>query len=125
MIQFLLYISEIEHIAKLYGFKIHMFADDMQLYISFHPCGVLESLHNIERCLRHIKMWMSNNFLKINEDKTQFMIIAPPKLNRERFSNICISFGGSLLFPVQQIILNFDRHFVKIIINKLRKQYNK
>ena len=101
-ILFLLYVSEIEHIAKLYGFKIHMFADDMQLYISFHPCGVLESLHNIEHCLRHINMWMSNNFLKINEDKTQFMIIAPPKLNRERFSNICISFGGSLLFPTTE-----------------------
>ena len=47
-------------------------------------------------------MWMSNNFLKINEDKTQFMIIAPPKLNRERFSNIYISFGGSLLFPTTE-----------------------
>ena len=42
---------------------------------------------------------MSNNFLKINEDKTQFMIIASPQLNRKRFSDVCISFGGSLLFP--------------------------
>ena len=98
-ILFLLYISEIESIAKLYGFNIHMFADDMQLYIAFQPCGILESLSNIEHCLRHIKMWMSRNFLKINEDKTQFMIIASPQLNRKRFSDICISFGGSLLFP--------------------------
>ena len=34
-ILFLLYISEIESIARLHGFMIHMYADDMQLYLSF------------------------------------------------------------------------------------------
>jgi len=42
-ILFLLYISEIEDIAKLYGLKIHLFADDMQLYIAFQK---LDAINN-------------------------------------------------------------------------------
>ena len=98
-ILFILYISEIESIAKLYGFKIHIFADDTQLYISFQHCDVLECVSSIEHCLRHIKLWMSNNFLKINEGKTQFMIITPQSSNCTILSDVCISFGGSTIFP--------------------------
>ena len=98
-ILFLLYISEIEKIAKLYGLKLHMFADDMQLYISFERIDILDSISNIEHCLRHIKLWMSNNFLKVNDDKTQFLVISPKTKNRNLFSDLCISFGGSIIFP--------------------------
>ena len=98
-ILFLMYISEIEKIAKLYGLKLHMFADDMQLYISFQRNDILSSISNIEHCLRHIKVWMSTNFLKVNEDKTQFLIISPKTNNRSIFSDLCISFGGSIIIP--------------------------
>ena len=98
-ILFLLYISEIEKIAKLYGFQLHMFADDMQLYISFQPCDILSSISNVEHCLRHIKSWMSNNFLKINEDKTKFMVISPKNNHCNIYSDLCISFGGSIIIP--------------------------
>ena len=64
-ILFILYISEIEGIAKRYGFKIHLYADDSQLYISFQRCDLLSTVSNIEHCLREIKNWMSTNFLKI------------------------------------------------------------
>ena len=95
-ILFLMYISEIERIAQLYGLKLHMFADDIQLYISFQRNDVLSSISNIEHCLRHIKLWMSKNFLKVNEDKTQFLVISP-KINM--FSDLCISFGGTTILP--------------------------
>ena len=98
-ILFLLYISEIERIAKLYGLKLHMFADDMQLYISFQRSDILSSISNIEHCLRHIKLWMSTNFLKVNEDKTQFLVISPKNNHCNMFSDMCISFGGSIVIP--------------------------
>lgn len=97
-ILFLLYIAEIEAIAQLYGLSIHIFADDMQLYISFRNSDALESISNIEHCLRHIKMWMATNFLKINEDKTNFLVISPSQ-NRNSIDDICISFSGSIVLP--------------------------
>ena len=98
-ILFLLYISEIERIAKFYGLKLHMFADDMQLYISFQRSHISSSISNIEHCLRHIKLWMSSNFLKINEDKTKFLVISPKNNNCNMFTDLCISFGGSIIEP--------------------------
>ena len=98
-ILFLLYISEIEKIAKLYGLKLHIFADDMQLYISFQHNNILSDIRNIEHCLRHIKLWMSTNFLKVNEDKTQFLVISPKINQYNMFSDLCISFGGSTILP--------------------------
>ena len=44
-------------------------------------------------------MWMSTNFLKINEGKTQFMSFTPRYQNCDILTNTCISFGGSLIFP--------------------------
>jgi len=98
-ILFLLYISEIEEIATQHGLKIHLFADDMQLYISFQSLNALVNISNIEHCLRHIKSWMSSNFLKINESKTNFLTILSPSCNANSLNDVCISFGGSLIFP--------------------------
>ena len=97
-ILFLLYIAEIEAIAELYGLKIHIFADDMQLYISFQNTDVLENTSIIEHCLRHIKIWMSTNFLKINESKTNLVVISPAR-RRYNVDNLCISFGGNVILP--------------------------
>ena len=98
-ILFLLYISEIETIAQLYGLKLHMFADDMQLYIFFEQSDILSSISTVEHCLRHIRFWMSSNFLKVNEDKTQFLIISPKHKHCNMFSDLCISCGGNTMFP--------------------------
>ena len=100
-ILFLLYISEIEKIALIHGFMIHMFADDMQLYISFQRLNLIHTVSSIELCLRDIKFWMSMNFLKVNEDKTKLMLFLPKTHYRSIFTDLCISFGGNLIFPSQ------------------------
>lgn len=98
-ILFLLYISEIESIAEMHGLNIHIFADDMQLYISFQNCNAMQSISTIENCLRHIKSWMMSNFLKINEDKTDLLMISPIRSNCDSLDDVCISFGGSIVLP--------------------------
>ena len=98
-ILFLLYISEIEKIAQLHGFSVHVYADDMQLYISFKRNNLLNTISSIEHCLCHIKNWMASKFLKINESKTQLMIFIPKTHYYNIFSDVCLSFGGSTIFP--------------------------
>ena len=96
---FILYISEIEDIARQFGFKIHIYADDTQLYISFKRCYIFEAITDIEHCLRYIKNWMSANFLKLNEDKTKYLLISPNDYSSDILSNLCISFSGSVISP--------------------------
>ena len=96
---FILYISEIENIPKCYGFRIHIYADDTQLCISFEKCDVLTTVSDIEHCLRKIKIWISNCFLKLNEEKTNFLLIAANNDLHAIYPDLCISFSGNLIEP--------------------------
>ncbi|KAL5257832.1 hypothetical protein ACHWQZ_G012689 [Mnemiopsis leidyi] len=76
-ILFILYTKELNSIAKRHGFHIHLYADDTQLYIEFNP--LYENLSNIEQriiaCFNDIKNWMAFNKLKLNQDKTEILIV--------------------------------------------------
>ena len=78
-ILFILYTQELETIATEQGFNIHMFADDTQLYITFKTDHPETSVPLLEKCLKDIKEWMLENFLMLNEDKTQLLLIPSKK----------------------------------------------
>ena len=75
-ILFILYTKELNLIAGKYGFSIHLYADDTQLYIEFNP--LVQNFSNIEEriiaCLQDIKNWMELNKLKLNPDKTEALL---------------------------------------------------
>ena len=65
-----LYVNQVEHIAAEYSIKIHVYADDIQLYTTFNQHS---SFHNFQQCLQKIRNWANNNFLKLNNKKTQII----------------------------------------------------
>ena len=73
-----LYTKYLSKIAKKYGLEIQLYADDSQLYIGFKP---LDSnmrrtvIERIECCLKEIMEWMASNFMKLNKDKTQVIML--------------------------------------------------
>ena len=76
-ILFILYTKELEMIAKKHGFKIHLYADDTQLFIEFNP--LYDQFEDIEtrviNCLKEITTWMIENKLKLNPNKTEVVIL--------------------------------------------------
>ena len=57
-----------------------LITDDTQLYLpakSNNPTN----LSRLVNCLYDIKDWMSNNFLQLNSDKTEILIIGPHHLH--------------------------------------------
>ena len=69
-------------IASKYGLLYHIYADDTQLYIAFRPndkASKNDIILRIQKCFSEIKMWMSNNLLKLNGDKTEFLIMTLKK----------------------------------------------
>ncbi len=62
-------------------------ADDMQLYISVTPNDAA-AINSITACLLAINKWMSNNFLKLNEDKTEILLLSPKTKREMLFSNL-------------------------------------
>ena len=77
---FILYTRDLSYIAAKYGLSIHLYADDTQLYIGFQPSDNNNCIKDrIEKCLIDIKQWMSQNYLKLNPEKTDMITIGSQK----------------------------------------------
>ena len=92
---FILYTQDLESIALKHGFKIHMYADDTQLYITFKAEQSYVTVPLLEECLKNIKEWMQVNFLKLNEDKTQLLVI--PSKKTLNVVDLNVQFNGNEL----------------------------
>ncbi len=83
----------------------HGFADDHQLYLAFSPNSP-ESQENavrcMENCLADVKKWMLVNKLKMNDSKTEFIIIGSrQQLDKIEFSSIQV--GNSVVKAVESV----------------------
>ncbi len=64
------------NIIRKYGISFHCYADDTQLYISTKP-DETSKLSKLTECVKNIKDWMTSNFLLLNSDKTEILLIGP------------------------------------------------
>ena len=87
-ILFNIYSSPIAKIARNHGLFVHAYADDTQLYIPFElndPSDKLSALKKTEACIIDIKAWMTQNKLKLNDDKTEFLVMTS-KFHQQKVS---------------------------------------
>ncbi len=73
---FSLYMLPLGNIIRKYGISFHCYADDTQLYISTRP-DETSKLSKLTECVKNIKDWMTNNFLLLNSDKREILLIGP------------------------------------------------
>ena len=77
-ILFTIYSSPIASIARKHGLYVHAYADDTQLYTPFDlndPSDEMLARQRAEACILEIKSWMSLNKLKLNDEKTEFLVM--------------------------------------------------
>ena len=80
-ILFILYTKPLESVIASHSVLSQSFADDTQMYASGPPNNVLASVNSIEKCASDVKVWMTQNKLKLNDEKTEVLLIKPKKMN--------------------------------------------
>ena len=76
-ILFTLYTTPLQKICNKHAVTYHLYADDQQLYLAFKPsnAGAKEQcIKQLQGCIEDLHKWMSANMLKLNDDKTEFIM---------------------------------------------------
>ncbi len=113
-ILFTIYMSPLGKIIENCGLKRQTFADDNGLYLSISPIdkdAQEETVLKVSKCIEKVKEFMLVNRLKINDDKTVFMLLGSKywinKLNLTKFK-----MGDTEICPVDEtknLGIIFDR----------------
>ena len=64
-----------------HAISYHIYADDTQMYTYFNPKdanSISMAVCKIEACIRDVRSWMTANQLKLNDEKTEFIVITSP-----------------------------------------------
>ena len=101
---FSLYTTPLSKIIRLYPhIKFHFYADDTQLYIHLSHKNASSALAKLNACLRDVQEWMSLNKLKLNPEKTEFIVFGSKAQRQKISSHFPVSILGSLLHPVDSV----------------------
>ena len=75
---FVIYSSKLFNIVNRHLPNVHAYADDTQLYLAFKPgnyANETAAVSSIQSCIRDLQNWMLMDKLKLNPEKTEFLIL--------------------------------------------------
>ena len=73
-----MYVRPLTDIIQEHGIHYHTYADDTHLYVHCTRDSVNDmecAISRLEQCLLDVREWMSSNGLKLNDAKTQWIIL--------------------------------------------------
>ena len=127
---FILYLFGLGDILRGYDIDYHFYADDNQLYLSFEPNqeGDLErAISILQKCAADIRKWMTQKFLKLNEDKTEFVIFSSYRCHTT-FEATTVTVGDDTVEAskcVRNLGAYFDNHLtMESHVNQIIKSAN-
>ena len=85
---FILYTEGLQELANKFNFSIHLYADDTQIYFQFNPKSRTKSINYLKQCFSEIRTWMSLNYLKMNDTKTEVIELHSPYTSTVPMSTI-------------------------------------
>ena len=83
----------------------HSFADDIQLQMSARPVKISELHHSMQSCISDVKAWETENMLRLNDNKTELMLVTSNSSKHLHNLPTSITIGNAQI-PIKQSVLN-------------------
>ena len=116
LLLFTLYVSPIGDICHQHNINFHGYADDTQNYLSFRPdkhdTNKIRCKEKLERCISEVGTWMCTNLLKLNDNKTEFLLIGTRNMLNQSGSML-IKVGNDNIAntdKARNLGVTFDKH---------------
>ena len=100
-----LYVKPLSAIIDSHSIIHHSFADDLQLQMSAPPDRISELLHSMQSCISDVKAWATANMLKLNDSKTELMLVTS-KRSKHLHNLPTSSTMGNAQVPFKQSVKN-------------------
>ena len=117
-ILYLVYTSPLGAILRRHGVRFHMYADDTQLYLSMKTTkmdDVVSARTRVKVCLRELNQWMLLNNLRLNNDKTELLVLHAkhrPKspLDSITVGDVTVTTGARNIGAIFDDTMSFEEH---------------
>ena len=90
-----MYIKPLSAIIDSHSIMHHSFADDLQSQMSAPPHRISELLHSMQSCLSDVKAWATANMLKLNDNKTELMLVTSKRTKHLHSLPTSITLGNA------------------------------
>jgi len=69
---FVMYTTPLSTLISSLSLNHHLYADDTQLFLSFHPSEFHSNITHLQNALQQISSWTTANLRTLNSSKTEF-----------------------------------------------------
>ena len=98
-----MYVKPLFAIIDSHSITHHSFADDLQLQMSAPPDRISELLHSMQSCISDVKAWKTVNMLKINDNKTELMLVTSNRTKHLHSLPTSITIGNAQIALIQSV----------------------
>ena len=95
---FNIYTSSLGRMLRQNNSDYYMYADDSSIYLSVRPDQIDTATGEIAQCVSLIQKWMCKFHLKMNEDKTEFLVVSSKQMAK-RISPSPLIIGNTPILP--------------------------
>ena len=98
---FTLYTTPLCSVISKFNVTHHLYANDTQIYLELDSRNFDSRITELTNCLEAVHAWMGNNKLKLNPDKTEFIVIGDDQIRSSLKSSFPVSLLGNNMEPAE------------------------
>ena len=100
---FTLYTSPLNQVISKFNVTHHLYADDTQIYLAVDSRNFDSSMEELTECLKSVQEWMDSVKLKLNPEKTEFIIIGQKAIRESLAPNFPVPLLQNNISPSVEV----------------------